>query len=157
MTKQRTKEWGEVGHGKPECAEIGYVVEQGHHCILGMDKASVVQAYFQSDQTDEKSRANFLKLLEVALLSQIYTEVFGLAPLNADELIFTQFILVLIFTGGQSLRVRFILTVPSRVSIRKMSVLLFVLFRAFSCFLPKNSKKHKKAKSLTCQSAFEAS
>ena len=64
-----------------------------------MDKAGVVQAYFQSDQTDDKSGANFLKLSEVALLSQIRTEVFGPAPLNADELIFTQFISAPIFTG----------------------------------------------------------
>jgi len=33
----------------------------------------------------------------------------------------------------------------------------FVLFHALSCFSSKFSKKHKKAKSLTCQSAFQGS
>src|SRR5260221_7950674 len=76
-------------------------VYEEHADKAGMDQD---QASFQvvDRRSDDKGDANFLKLSEVALFSQIRTESSRTVPLKADELIFAQIFSVPVFTGAQA-------------------------------------------------------
>ena len=83
---------------------VKYIVQQGHHCMLGSDKAGVVQTYFQEvieSSIRAKMNMHYFKL-------RFELRVVRWALLNAGELRFTQITSAPFFTRYKALLLMFI-------------------------------------------------